>query len=149
MVGLSKKRRKHKYKQAAFAKWNREWDGHKEEAPCRQTKILFPERDAKKSREILDFGRSYASNLVFWISGHCNLMRHRHLKTGVDPRCRLCGEADETPDHLMHDCPALIQERMDCFGVPLGRNPNWTVKGLHKFITCSKVYPLITDETEY
>ena len=54
--------------------------------------------------------------MVQAITGHCWLRRHQSLiSSDVDPVCRLCNEEEETPWHLIGECPALWQARTEIF----------------------------------
>ena len=137
--------------------WTDEWNRDKR---FRQTKIWFPGPDEKKTRRMMKFGRCKLGTLVQWVTGFCSLMKHRHNKTPhIDPTCRRCGEAEETPSHLTCECPALTEARSDCFLLremlvhnPLEtkeKNLKWTPDGLYKFIVDSKAELLLVDEDSY
>jgi hypothetical protein len=52
-------------------------------------------------------------NYISFITGHCLLNRHRHLMSQVPlPQCRYCPEEEETPEHLLMNCPATAVARM-------------------------------------
>jgi len=55
-----------------------------------------------------------------WITGHCYLARHQAIiHGGLDPTCNLCGLDEETPWHLLNECPAVqtIRPPPDDWGV--------------------------------
>ncbi|QQP37642.1 Uncharacterized protein FKW44_017982 [Caligus rogercresseyi] len=47
------------------------------------------------------------------ISGHIGLNGHLYkLGKAIRPTCRLCNEDDETPHHLIFDCPVTMEKMM-------------------------------------
>lgn len=125
-----------------ITRWNNYWINHPD---LRQSKLFFPKIDLKKSSELYKTDKSTFSALVRWISGHCFLKRHNYLirqnvitesDEATDPLCRLCEDELETPQHLVTECPCLINLRLNCFGVRLSDplNPTWDVRGLITFL---------------
>ena len=99
---------------------------------------------------MLKFGRCKVGLLVQWISGFCNLMRHKHLKTpSLNPECRRCGNGEETPHHLTSSCPSLFQARLNNFLTWENEKITWTPDKLYKFIVESKSEELLIDREEY
>ena len=48
-----------------------------------------------------------------WATGHCVLLRHLVImKIKEHNMCRLCGEGQETPLHLLNECPATQSLRV-------------------------------------
>jgi len=73
---------------------------------CRQTKLWFPTPNLKKSKTILMKTREELGLLTRWLTGHCYLARHQSLIfPEVNPKCSLCSQYDETPWHLLRECP--------------------------------------------
>ena len=65
------------------------------------------------------------------------------------PLCRGCGQADERADHVLLQCDAYYQERMDCF---LSTNvdpqePAWEVDRLVRMLHCPRIEDLEQEET--
>jgi len=50
--------------------------------------------------------------MIGWITGHCPLNRHlTMMKITTDKTCRLCGEEEETPQHMTTSCPGTARDR--------------------------------------
>ena len=114
-----------------------EWQDYWSKLPtCRQTKQWFPAIDKKKSFDALTLGRSRLSVLVQIITGHNFLKRHEALvNENDDAECRLCLEDDETTFHVLAECPALAEPRMQVFGSTIQAAPlQWTIQELVSFV---------------
>jgi hypothetical protein len=88
--------------------WDIYWNGR---ADCRQTKLWLPAPDPKISREILKLNKSDFGLITRWLTGHCFLARHEALLNNEDPTCHLCFLDEQTPWHLLRECPATISVR--------------------------------------
>ena len=81
------------------------------------------------------------------ITGHSVLNGHMH-KIGLadEPICRLCLEEDETPLHILHDCPAVERDRRNTLLPFLDRQNYSTLKnlllGMRAFLTTKSVTEL-------
>jgi hypothetical protein len=85
-------------------KWQKEWENPLEDENFRQTKIFIKTVDNSKiyRKRILRRSRKHLYKLASYITGHCTLMRHlKIMKIKDDKTCRLCGDNDETPSHLV------------------------------------------------
>jgi hypothetical protein len=102
----------------------RQWDQRWALAPIyRQTKHWFPKRDPEISKIILTYNRPKVCLLVNFLTGHGFLNRHQHLLGNTDsPLCRLCEEEDETPEHLLTECPVLTIHRREIFNSSRGEH---------------------------
>ena len=80
-------------------KWLNAWQSYGE---ARQTKIWFPQPNAKKTSNLLKLNRNNLSRLVQFLTGHNKLKRHKNIQEGViDPNsCRLCFEDEESSFHV-------------------------------------------------
>ena len=99
------------------SKWNKAWSDYDF---CRQTKNFFPSV-IDHSKYFSRLPRKRLSNMIQFITGHCNGNRHQSLVTRntvneIDPECRLCLEGEEDPEHLLRECPGLRTERRRHFG---------------------------------
>ena len=138
---------KRKFKEAFHTKWLTYWNNRTD---CRQTKIWFPTPSARKSCEMLSFGRRKLSALVQIITGHNFLKRHESLVNDDDyNECRLCLEDEETSFHIIAECPALAGPRLRTFGVVfLKQNAlQWSSREIASFIHEASIGPLL-DPTE-
>jgi hypothetical protein len=72
--------------------------------------------------------RQFVGLLIQFITGHCNLRYHaKKSNPFVDPKCRLCLDAPETPIHLIRSCQALTIKRKEIFSQDsLCVNFDWT-----------------------
>ena len=115
----------------ALKDWNNRW---KERTDCRQTKLWYPQLHLSKSAQLCRLTRPALSLLVQAVTGHNNLGYHMSLMDPqTDPTCRLCLEDTESSEHILAECPALVQERANLSkGHILSE---WTVDELSRFLT--------------
>ena len=83
--------------------------------------------------------------MVSFITGHCNMNRHLNL---IDPshdlNCRLCGEEEETPEHVLNACPSLVSSRLDIFHAPLLFSPTrWSFMQLARYLRVTSIATLL------
>ena len=84
-------------------KWQREWD---QTTKGKITKEYYP-----SVAERLKMKKMTTHNLTTMITGHGNTNAYLHrFKIANSPTC-LCGEADQTTDHLLYDCNLLEKQR--------------------------------------
>ena len=96
--------------QITMENWTRYWQNRPD---CRQTKLWFTKPDPKKSKQILALGREQFGLITRWLTGHTYMARHQSLMhPEIDPKCFLCQEEDETPWHILTECPATYTLRM-------------------------------------
>ena len=87
-------------------KWGEYWNNRLD---CRQTKLWFPKPDQKRAKQLMGLNKKDFGLVTRWITGHCYLARHQSLMYDNSPLSSLCQEDDETPWHLLWDCPAIPQ----------------------------------------
>jgi len=88
--------------------WETYWNGRTD---CRQTKLWFPKPNYKESKNILNLKKDDFGLIIRWITGHCFLARHEAIINNWDPICPKCFTDDQTPWHLLRECPATLQIR--------------------------------------
>ena len=106
---------------------------------CRQTKAWAPKVNLREARELLMLPRIALSRILLIKTGHNFFNYHQHLiekrmadrgmldeEEVTNPACERCYQLDipdedrpaETAIHLLGECDALAQLRMECFGDP-------------------------------
>ena len=94
-------------------RWEKEWRGH---PSCRQTKLFMPEPQPDMARAIFGMDRQDISAIIQFITGHNYLKYHLYnTNRAGDKICRKCQEAVETAWHLVAECLAMYEERLEIF----------------------------------
>ena len=156
-VGISERRVKERFKSRTRFLWMQEWNADKR---FRQTKVWFPELNKKNTDKMLRYGRCKLGAMVQWITGFCNLRKHKQRKHNyMDPTCRRCETEEETPIHLTWECPAVMGARVNCLNEwdqqisnPLlhpDQRVVWHPEQIYKFIIESDSEVLLVDHEEY
>ena len=100
-------------RQLTAEKWRNKWINS---STSRQTKIFFPEPNPKLSKELLRLSRTDLGLCKRHLTGHSFLKYHRSkVDPSVDPHCRLCLADREESAHIILDCPAFHEERVQSF----------------------------------
>jgi ribonuclease HI len=101
----------------AFKEQSRLWQS---KDGCRQAKALIPGPSLGLSRFILQLTRKEIKNFVGLLTGHVALRRHLFLmKRETDPMCLLCQEEEDTAQHFLGSCCALMEKRQRIMGQPI------------------------------
>ena len=109
--------------------WTREW---LDDPSAKHTKQFYNSPCPLQAKHVYKLARLELGRFARLITGHNNL-NHFQARIGLwaDSNCRLCGEAEETFLHFLHDCPRLRQHRLDIFLDDLPRpTMNWSVRSL-------------------
>ena len=93
--------------------------------PCRQTKDFFPFPRPDFSFHLMKCNRIMFSKVMHIVTGHAFLGYHNYLvnkdnEEGITPECTLCKKQDsrQTSWHILANCEALMELRMNSFGHP-------------------------------
>ena len=95
------------------SKWIERWEATN---TCRQTKIFFPQPDPKISKDLMKLSRIDLGLCIRHLTGHSFLRYHRSkVDPEVDPHCRFCPADREESAHIILDCPAFQEQRLQTF----------------------------------
>jgi hypothetical protein len=107
-------------KEDMISKWTERWQSS---VDFRQSKVWFPSPDQPKSNQLMKHARSTVGLMIRFLTGFAFLLRQstiidqsRNPPLG-DVSCRLCGEDNETPIHVIWDCGHFISHRLNTIGV--------------------------------
>lgn len=122
--------------------WQRDWISY---GKARQTRIFFPERLPKCSREILRLSQGQLSMVMGCLTGHNDFAYHRSLcNEWEDDGCTFCNTDRETFYHILVECPYFHERREQVFGrFRLENVSGWTVKGLLKFVAHHQILEIL------
>jgi hypothetical protein len=86
--------------------------------------------------------RQLVGILVQFITGHCGLRYHaKKYNPSIDPKCRFCLDAPETPIHLIGSCQALTVKRNEIFSQETLRvNFDWTANQILDFLRVTGIW---------
>ena len=80
------------------------------------------------------------------VTGHSFMKRHQNkiINDEDDTLCRLCMEEDETPHHIITECPVLLHRRKDYFGKMFLNElfTTWRVQDMIQFLDASIIREL-------
>ena len=147
----------HQWRQKLFSE--RDKDG---KPMYRQTKFFYPHPDKNKAQLFLKQERPVLSQVIQFITGHAHMRRHNNVisrsstdQDETNPMCRLCGQGEESPIHLVTECGELHFLSVKLFGLgnhfPQQRRSDgflWTASHLLRFIASSQVQSLFPSEEE-
>ena len=101
---------KGKLTQQAIEQWTTEWT---QSSDCRQAKVLIRAYNKIVSKNIISKSREECGRIIRFFTGHAHLQRHNRIVDGEGPaNCRLCEQEEETPIHVLFQCPRLISLRV-------------------------------------
>ena len=129
--------------------WQKEWNQWPE---GRQSKYFLNGPDPKFKSTLL-FGRESISQLIRSVTGHAFMKYHNMIveygskDNPGDKTCRLCKEEDETPHHIITNCPVLTNYRGEIFyqrTLPVHLT-NWSIDKILQFMNHPKVVGLETN----
>lgn len=136
----------HKLHDTYIQYWQTEWNS----LPiCKHAKSMLPKVGIKEARNLINYRRSDINLVIQIVSGHALLSKHLANWNELQAACRLCLEGDETPLHLLTECPALTEER-DSYYTLSNNEKQFTWKRLLSFFQNPKVFWLfyITEREE-
>ena len=105
---------------SATEKWfrNRQDQDWQNRVDCRQTKLVLPATGHRWEKCTKYLNRNEMRILTQIATGHGCLRRHKFIMGLVDsPNCELCGE-EQTPIHIVTECPALCGQRVHILNRP-------------------------------
>ena len=122
--------------------WNTRWKGLNQ---CRQTKIWFPHGvQPGVSRSLLSLPRLELGLWIQFLTGHCWLNRHCNvIDPYVDAKCRLCGNGEESPEHLWFECNAPSIKAFKDRHETTRSHHSWTFKQVGKFLYVPSIANLV------
>ena len=83
---------------------------------CKHSKAMIAGPSNKNTKFLLNKSRIDLRLIIGAITGHCKLNKHLHtMGLNQTTTCRRCNDYDETPLHLITNCPALIGKRIKIF----------------------------------
>ena len=144
---------KRRIKQKIDSLWTREWMSNPDFA--RQTKYFFKKVDPGKTKALLKYGKEKTSRFIRFITGHAfTRKQNAYVAHGTNQgipfeevKCRLCGEAKEEPAHIIKECEAFCQERLEELNcLEWLPDMDWTVHQMMRFINKTRVKNLEDEE---
>lgn len=111
-------------------RWTARWHSY---GAARQCKLFWPAANIIRSKALLKENREDFGGMVQLLTGHNHLNRHKHLLKEVDsPECRFCLEEEETSEHLLCSCPALMSLRQKAQGTRLTNSTECSQMPFHR-----------------
>ena len=78
--------------------------------------MWLKELDQRRAEAFLGMPRRELGQCMQWITGFCNLMRHKSLKRPrANASCRKCSVAEETLEHISFECEEFRELGVRCF----------------------------------
>lgn len=102
-------------KRWAESQWQDLWSNSE---GCRQSKqALGPDALYKYSEELLGLSRKECATVMGWMTGHCHFNRHLRPPNLVFKPCRFCNVDNESCEHILRVCPAVMERRRRHLGL--------------------------------
>jgi hypothetical protein len=117
--------------------WQQKWVANPDFCKHSKQFIQNVSQNVTKLNKVLNNNtdRQLVGILVQFISGHCG------SNPLIDPKCRLCLDAPETPIHLIGSCQALAVKRMEIFSQEsLRANFDWTADQILEFLRVTGIW---------
>ena len=132
-----------KLKRRMLDEWNKSWRDRKR----LMSHDFIQAVDRAAAMVFRRFPKELQRMTIQLITGHSVLNGHMHrIGLADEPICRLCLEEDETPLHILHDCPAVERDRRNTLLPFLDRQNYSTLKnlllGMRAFLTTKSVKEL-------
>ncbi len=126
---------------------------------------FLPVPNKPKSYELIKLDQDMLGKCMQFITGHAHMNQHQNLVDSVAGdgdcqvtpwACRLCGQGDETPLHLITECDETVWDARNILGGQ-GIHPNpydpriilkWGVQKLIQFLSLPKLQPLLGGQVE-
>ena len=122
--------------------WSGRWQGLNQ---CRQTKLWFKGPKPGLSRQLLKCSRVELGLFIQWFSGHGWLRRHLNvIDEYMDSSCRLCGQGEESPEHLWWEC-----QQVGTTGLSIKNSKpklRWSLQQIGRFLTVPSIASLLDQE---
>ena len=108
-----------------------------------------------QTKSLLKFGKEATSRFIRFITGHGFLRKQNaYVAHGTnedipfeETKCRMCGEAKEEPAHIIRECEAFCQERLEEFNfLEFPPDMKWTVNQMMRFLNKPRVRNLEEEE---
>ncbi len=147
-IPTAKAKVKMKVKDNMHKRWEEQW---KADTQCRQSKLLLaPDRSIW--RRIQHLSKQEVSTIVKTCTGHSFHKRQNYIISNqkyptadcTEVLCTLCKSAEETPSHLVLDCPQLHTLRNEILGSHLISPPftKWHPTAIRKLMNEPRVAEL-------
>ena len=134
--------------------WKKEWN---ESPGMRQSKLFLQGPQPEIWKDLKNCNQQQTSRIVRFLTGHSFMARHNTaVKYKIrgeqadyheESACRLCAEAEETPEHLITNCAMTSWARqMTFYTMELDSPPQWS-KSVKEFANTPAIRKLEDDDS--